>query len=729
MSRLLIVSNRLPVSVVKRDDGFEYHRSHGGLATGLGSLPDRIEKHWVGWCGLNSDRLSAEDKTRISDKLLKKNCSSVFLTKKQVENYYHGFSNETIWPLFHYFPVQTIYEDQFWKFYKLVNRLFCERVLETARPDDVVWVQDYHLMLLPQMLREKMPSLQIGYFLHIPFPSFELFRLLPWRNEILHGLLGADLIGFHTYDYVRHFLSSVCRLAGTEHYLGKLSIDDRVVKVDAFPMGINYRLYSTAPTTHNVKNEIESIRSEVGDRKIVISIDRLDYTKGILHRLEAFDLFLSEKPEYRGQVTMIMVAVPSRTRVEHYKQLRDQLEQLIGRVNGEYGSIGYMPVWYFYRAVPFDRLLGLYAAADVALVTPIRDGMNLIAKEFVAAKTNSKHGVLILSEMAGAASELGESLMVNANNKHEIVKAIKTALEMPEDEQARRLNPMQQRLERYTVTRWASDFIEAIEQVQKTQHELTVQRLDKAARAQIIEDYQKSKKRLLLLDYDGTLVGFSVKPEQAGPDDTVLTILKKLSADPNNRLVVISGRDHQTLQNWLGGLDATLVAEHGAAFREADGQWKFPENHHSDWKADILPVLELYADRTPGAFVEEKKYSLVWHCRRAQPEQGYIRLQELRDALMNLTANLGVGVFEGNKILEVKDLSISKGIAAEKLLKDHSADFILAAGDDYTDEQMFEVLPQEAYSVKIGMNMSRARYRVDNVKQFRSLLNHLSGGS
>jgi len=622
--------------------------------------------------------------------------------------------------------MRTVYEEHFWKTYKQVNQIFCDEITEIAKPGDYIWVHDYQLMLLPQLLREKLPELEIGFFLHVPWPSFELFRLLPWREEILNGLLGADLIGFHTYDYVRHFLSSVCRIVGLEHTLGKVSAGNRLVKIDAFPMGINYEKYSKAINDTGVKKEVDKILTKVGKRKIIISIDRLDYTKGIIQRLEAFDLFLSENPEYKEKVTLIMVAVPSRTGVEDYKTLRNDLEHLVGRVNGEQGTMGWVPVWYLYRLLPFRKLAALYNVADVALVTPLRDGMNLIAKEFIAAKTDGR-GVLIISEMTGAARELGEALVVNANNKAAIVQAIKEALEMPLLEQMERNRLMQERLRRYDVSRWNSDFLNALLEIRKTQQELSVRKLSETARQELISDYAKSRKRLLLLDYDGTLVGFRGRPAQAGPDVEIMGLLESLSRQPRNTVVIISGRDRATLAEWLGSLDVALVAEHGAWIKQRGEDWQCMQPFETEWKDTIRPILELYSDRTAGSSVEEKDFSLVWHHRRADPELAYLREQELRGTLLNLTENLDVGVFEGSKILEIKKLGINKGRAAEFWLEREKWDFLLAAGDDYTDEEMFNVLPDEAYSIKVGPSISKARFNVDTVDEFRSLLKELAG--
>lgn len=723
---LMIVSNRLPVNVTKHSHTLHFQSSAGGLATGLQSLCKSYQSRWVGWPAVSVDKITKKEKQQISDNLAEQNCCPVFLPAKDIRNYYDGFSNKTIWPLFHYFPLHTVYEDRFWQAYNRVNKAFCDTIVKITKPDDHIWVHDYHLMLLPALIREQLPNAQIGFFLHIPFPSFELFRLLPWRKEILNGLLGADLVGFHTYDYVRHFLSSTARIVGVEHSMGTLTVSNRIVKVDAFPMGIDYDKYSSAVKDPKVKKASTTIRKKVDDKKVIISIDRLDYTKGILQRLQAFDLFLSQNPKYKKKVTLILVAVPSRTDVEDYTELRQQLETLVGRVNGEHGSIGWMPVWYLYRFLPFEKLIALYNIADVALVTPLRDGMNLIAKEFVATKADSG-GVLILSEMAGAASELGEAIIINAHNKQAIVDAMKQAIEMPAEEQIERNKMMQKRLSRYTITRWAHDFIETLSEVKNIQKKLSVRMLTKQARENLVGEYDKSSKRLFLLDYDGTLVGFSGRPEKATPDKDLLTLLETLAADSKNEIVIISGRDKATLTRWLGDLNASLIAEHGAWIKEKEAaDWQVIEPLRNDWKRTIKPILELYTDRTPGSSVEEKDFSLVWHFRKSDPELAYLRRQELKHAILSLTANLDIGVFEGSKILEVKNIGVNKGQVAKLWLSMQNWDFIFAAGDDYTDEDLFAVLPDNAYSIRVGYGISKARFNLDSVHDLRLLIEQLT---
>lgn len=725
MSRLIILSNRLPVNVVRDKDHLRLQPSVGGLATGLASYRKSSDCIWIGWPGVPRDGLNAADRKSIQSQLQAMNCIPVHLSAQDVQDYYEGFSNKTLWPLFHYFQLFTIYEQSYWQAYCRVNQLFLEAAAKIIRPDDTVWVHDYQLLLLPGLLREKFPHLSTGFFLHIPFPSFEVFRLLPWRKQILDGLLGADLIGFHTYDYVRHFLSSVSRLAGLDNTMGQIQLGSRQIQADAFPMGIDYPRYARAVQSPKVNQYVRSFRAKTHRRKVILSVDRLDYTKGILQRLEAYDLFLADNPQYARKVVMIMLAVPSRTGVEHYEKLRNRVDQLVGRINGRHATIGWVPIWYMYRSLSFERLTALYAVSDVALITPLRDGMNLIAKEYIASSSDGK-GVLILSEMAGAASELPEALIVNANDKQAIAAAIREAIEMPEAEQERRNRLMQNRLSRYTVRRWARDFLESLGAVKEKQKTVRSHKFSPRIQRLLMGRYRSAKRRLLLLDYDGTLSPFASRPEQAKPDGELLTLLNRLTRPKNNRVVIISGRDRQTLEQWLGKLKLSLIAEHGAWHRDSGGQWTCNAPPATAWKKQIRPILEIYSDRTPGSSVEEKDFSLVWHFRRTDPALALVRSQEIKDALRNLTANLGLGIFEGSKILEIKNIAIHKGNAVSKWLASEAWPFVLAAGDDYTDEDMFHAAQTRLFTIKIGPGPTRARFTIESVSRFRSVLKSLS---
>ena len=357
---------------------------------------------------------SRRERKRLENALTARSCRSVLLDPNDYERYYEGLSNSAVWPLFHGFPQFAMFDEDDWAAYVRVNERFRDAVLPRCGPDDAVWVQDYHLMLLPSLLREALPDAAIGFFLHIPFPDYETFRMAPWREEILRGMLGADLIGFHAYDYVRHFLSSCRRIAG----VGERERDHRGGRAPRARRRVppRHRLRALPPRRARPADPLrrEGARREKGRAgcKTMLSVERLDYSKGIPERLLAFDTFLDRHPEWKGRVTLTLVTVPSRENVPSYRALKKRIDELVGQVNGKHATLGWTPVDYYYRALPFDRLIGLYAASDVMLVTPLRDGMNLVCKEYLACHDDGT-GVLVLSEMAGAAYELHEAVLVN----------------------------------------------------------------------------------------------------------------------------------------------------------------------------------------------------------------------------------------------------------------------------------------------------------------------------
>lgn len=722
MSRTIIVSNRLPVTVLKKNQSIEYKTSEGGLATGLGSVYRHGSNRWIGWPGIFLEEES--DQLQVAADLQADHMHPIFLTKTEIKEYYEGFSNETLWPTFHYFLQYAVYDQKMWETYRRVNQKFCNEVMKIAKPGDTIWIHDYQLLLLPQMLRENLPDSSIGFFQHIPFPSFEVFRLLPWREEILNGMLGADLLGFHTYDDARHFLSSVSRLVGLNNQQGLIDTGKRMVMVDAFPMGIDYEKYAEAAESEEVQKREAAFSQSFQGQKIILSIDRLDYSKGIPQRLEAFENFLIKYPEFHNKVMLLMIVVPSRDQVGKYKELKEEVDELVGRINGTYGDMSWRPINYFYRSFPIESLSAFYRMADVALVTPIRDGMNLVCKEFIASKSDHR-GVLILSEMAGASKELSDALLINPNDQNQLVRAMYRALTMPEEEQRFRIEQMQASLQRYNINHWVSLFMDRLSYIKIKQLSMATTPLDVQEAAVLHLEYAQAKNRLIFLDYDGTLVGFQDAPQKARPDQELISLLQQFTADHKNRVVIISGRDRQTLQDWLGQLDVDIIAEHGVWLKEGSEGWQTIRTLQSDWKKDIRPILELQVSRTPGSFIEEKDFSLVWHYRKVEKGLGELRARELHNHLSYLASNINLQVMEGNMVIEIKNTEVNKGAAASRWLEKFPAEFVLALGDDRTDEDTFKAMPPNAYSIKVGNGRSSARYSLESVKDVRRILKEL----
>jgi trehalose 6-phosphate synthase/phosphatase len=736
MSKIIIVSNRLPFKIsFNKNDTVEIQPSVGGLATGMKSFYKNYESLWIGWPGVNKKEISKKQQEDINKELANEKCLPIYLDQKDVDNYYYGFSNETVWPLFHYFMQFTEYDTETWKNYYKVNKIFADTIINQLKGDEKIWVHDYHLLLLPKMIKDKMPDVSIGFFLHIPFPSFEVFRILPWRKELIQGMLGADLIGFHTFDYARHFISSVRRLLGYEINLNQIHLPNRIVKVDGFPMGIDYDKFHNAATSikqrsvqdkSKIHREIEKYYLMSPEGKLLLSIDRLDYSKGIPNRLVAFEHFLYKYPEFREKVTLIMLCVPSRSNLEEYQKMKKEVDELVGRINGEYGTINWVPVWYFYRAMPFENLIEMYTYADIALLTPVRDGMNLVAKEYVATKIDKK-GVLILSEMTGAAQEMSEALIINPNNMEEIADAIKEALVMPEKDQIERNSVIQERLSRYNVVNWAKDFMQSLDDVINLQKQYLSKKINDAIKQEIKNDYKKSRKRIFFLDYNGTLIEFRKQIKNAKPDKQLFHLLDKLSNDPANHVVLITGWDKDTFSEWFGNGNYYLIAEHGTYIKSPGKDWKVIEEQNNRWKDTIRPILENYADRTPGAHIEEKHFSLIWNYRKSNPEMSAIRAMELKDELSSMTTNQNFEILEGSKLLELKNSGVNKGAAAARIMEknDFDFDFVFAVGDEWSDEYLYEYLPEEAHTIKIGIENTEAKYNIDNHNEVRALLENL----
>ena len=723
MSRLLLVSNRLPLTAERRRGKLVLKPSTGGLATGLHSVHDPGKGLWFGWSGLYD---KPADFTPESDEWKRRGCVPVPLTRTDVRDYYEAYGNGVVWPLFHSLTDRMPLRPGPWATYEKVNQRFADAVAAELRDDDVVWVHDYQLMRVPALLRAKAPGARIGFFLHIPFPSVEIFSALPGRERVLEGLLGADLVGFHTAGYMRNFAAAVERLLGLPVHGDRVTYGGREVRLGVFPMGADVARYADPAPSKS-----RSPRPPI-DRRLLLGVDRLDYTKGIPRRLLAFEKLLETQPDLRGRVCFLQIAVPSRTDVPAYKRFRRQIDALVGRINGAYGTSAWTPVQYVARPVSQEQLVGLYRGCDVMVVTPLRDGMNLVAKEFVASRVD-EDGVLVLSEFAGAADEMHEALLVNPYDINRVAEAMYDALLMSPEERRARMRSMRRRVLHNDAPHWAKSFLAALEETESAQpvtHERrTRTHLDAAVRRLVVRAATTAPHRLLLLDYDGTLTALAPTPGLAAPDRSLLSLLRAVAEQPATSVHIASGRDRNTLDTWLGGLPVGLHAEHGLWSRMAAGnEWK---------RADVLPALPRQEDivalleeavrRTPGTLIERKSTGVAWHYRQAEPKLAAAEVKRLRSALTKLLEGEAAEVHAGHKVLEVRLSGVDKGTAIAPTLEGIPAGTaIIAIGDDRTDEQLFSALPSDAMTIYVGEGPSRARLRLSSVAEVRLLLTELA---
>ena len=726
MSRLLIVANRLPVTVRPTPGGVEVERSTGGLATGMSRPHEQSGGLWIGWSGAGDD-LTPAQRAELEAQLASQRLVGVPLNRDLVARYYEGYSNGVLWPLFHYLLDQVPLQASDWDAYVQANEQFAEVVVAQYRPGDLIWIHDYQLLLLPGLVRRRLPEARIGFFLHIPFPSEELFRTLPARRQLLEGLLGADLVGFHTPTYLRHCATALTDILGLTVDIDRVQLPGREVRLGVFPMGVDASLFQNLSREPAVEAEAEALRGD-GSVRILVGVDRLDYTKGIPRRLLSFERMLHTHPELREKVRLVQVAVPSRTGVEAYQEFRSLVDGLVGRINGAFGTPRWVPVHYIFRGLSSEDLVALYRAADVMLVTPLRDGMNLVAKEFVASRTDGD-GVLVLSEFAGAAWELPEALQVNPYDTDATAEVIFRALTMEPEERRARLAPLRERVATFDVHRWVSSFLEQLERVtDPAARALSPTAGEAALRDELTAALEQNDELLLLLDYDGTLMPFTATPELARPDTALVHLLRSLAGRPDTEVHIVSGRGREALEQWIGSLPIWLHAEHGFWSRPpGQAEWTPAADIHASWREPVLAILRDITARTPGSLIEVKAVAIAWHYRMADLETGARRANELRIHLNQLLSNQPVEILAGNRVLEIRPYGVHKGrILAPMSSEREARSTILAIGDDRTDEDLFTSLPPDAISVKVGPGSTRARFRLESTSSVRALLQMLA---
>jgi trehalose 6-phosphate synthase/phosphatase len=719
MQRIINVSNRLPVTI-----GEDIQKSSGGLISAMeGVTGQDLALEWIGWPG---GSIEVADRQRELTATLKKDFgfTPVFLTDEEIELYYDGYSNASLWPVLHYMPNIMAYESHWWDTYLAVNERFAEVVVETADDTDLIWIHDYHLMLLPMLLRQRNPSLRIGFFLHTPFPSYEVFRCHPQRTQLLQGLLGADLIGFHTFSYLRHFRSAVLRLLGVEAEMNHVPHEQWLTRIGVYPIGIHAAKFEKQIASPEHQAQLAEYRDVYKDKQIVLSVERADYTKGIIHRLAAIDRYL-ERCEDHSRISFLMISVPSRGDVPAYQDLRAEVEQLVGKINGRHATVDNVPVHFIFQSVTFTQLCALYSLADVLIATPLIDGMNLVAKEYIACK-KEEDGVLILSEFAGAAQELFDAVIVNPYDVDAVADRLDEALRQPPQARKGHMQRMRTRVLRNDARRWAGSFISDL--ASHAQEEVGPIE-GRAGVLEILATMRSCTKRLaLFLAYDGTLREFEARADAAAPTPGIRDLLTRLSRIEHVDTFLISGRSQRDLERWFGDYPVTLLAEHGFCCRRV-GESSFTElfpDLDLSWKEQVLPILRHHEDSTPGSLVEEKRSSVVWHYRRSDPEFGRWKAHQLAAELSEVASNLPVEVHHGKAIIEVTSIQVNKGQMMAKLLSEADYGLVLCAGDDQTDESMFACGLPNVISIKVGPGQTCAKYRVRSTSEFQQLISRIA---
>jgi trehalose 6-phosphate synthase/phosphatase len=709
---LVVASNRLPVRVSIQKDGFEVSPSVGGLAAALRAV--RGDSVWVGWPGtVVPDGLVSKVTRRLRvDRLV-----PVYLSAEEEEDFYGRVCNDTLWPLFHYFGDRLRITPEAWQRYVEVNERFADVILEQCGPGTRVWVHDFHLMLLPQLLRRREPDLPIGFFLHTPFPSSEVYRLLPEREALLRGVLGADYVSFHTGDYSRHFRSSCLRVLGVDSTPDAVELDARRIGVGVDPIGIDvdgFRETLRDPETARLHAQIEE---QYAGRSLVLGVERLDYTKGIPQKLLAYERFLERDPTRAQTTTMLQVLVPSRLESPEYQAQRNEIELLIARINGRFGQPGVTPVEYLHRDISKAGLVALYRRADVMMVTPLRDGMNLVAHEYVLCQAEPGlpgrfRGALLLSEFAGAAQVLPGALLVNPWDTENMVEQLATALDLDPRARRRRLETMAKRVEALDCKRWADTFLTRL-----ARHSRRVRRrrpppaVDEPVLERLQRRFVRARSRTIMLDYDGTLRELEPHPDLAIPTPEIRTLLRDLASLHSTDVHIVSGRRQRNLEQWFGQLPIHLCAEHGYIAKPPGGEWRPLVDLDLSWLPSIDRLLRRVAADVPGVHVERKSCSVAWHYRQAEPEYGSWRAHELLNDLREHLAGAPAEILLGHRVIEVRARGVDKGLYVRRVFPSgkSSTRFVIGLGDDRTDHDLLDSLPPGSIAGHVGGLLPSAR--------------------
>lgn len=609
------------------------------------------------------------------------------------------YGEHELFTLFHYKtnePADGRALRKAWADYYRMNKAFADTIMTIYKPGDVILVHDYHLLLLPSLLRQRIATIYVGFFLHIPFPSSEYYRCLTRRKEVLEGVLGANMIGFQAYSYSRHFSSCCTRLLGFDSSSAGVDAYGAHVAVDIFPIGINaVATIQLAFESPDVEEKMTALRELYGGKKIIVGRDRLDSVRGVAQKLQAFEIFLERHPEWHEKVVLIQVTSPTsiEDRDEKSDKTANKISDLVARINGSFGSLSYTPVQHYPQYLTQEEYFALLRIADLGLITSVRDGMNTTALEYVVCQRDN-HGPLIISEFSGTAGSLGDAFHINPWDLSGTADAIDIALTMTAREKELAHHQLYQHVTKNTIQAWTSNYLKRLlTNLSSLDQSGATPALD---RAKLLSQYRDSQRRLFMFDYDGTLTPIVKDPQSAIPSDRVIRTLKTLAADPNNAVWIISGRDQAFLDEWMGHIsELGLSAEHGSFIREPGSQsWEnLTETKDMSWQKKVLSVFQYYTEKTQGAFIERKKVALTWHYRRSDPEYGAFMARECQRHLEQTVAKVyDVEVMTGKANLEVRPTFVNKGEIAKRLVKEYgdgegrAPDFVLCLGDDFTDE-------------------------------------------
>ncbi|TFB48981.1 bifunctional alpha,alpha-trehalose-phosphate synthase (UDP-forming)/trehalose-phosphatase [Cryobacterium tagatosivorans] len=715
---LVVLSNRLPVDHEVNPDGSDAWRtSPGGLVTALEPLMQASDGAWIGWPGVADRSFDPFEKDGIS-------IIPVRLSALELEQFYEGFSNDTLWPLYHDVIAPPSYHREWWDSYVSVNRRFAERAAAAAAPGATVWVHDYQLQLVPRMLREARPDLLIGFFNHIPFPPYGIYAQLPWRKQILDGLLGADLIGFQRVADAGNFSGAVRRLLGYPTRGVAIDVPDtdgsRRVIAKHFPISIDAASYEALARRPDIQERARQIREDLGNPKtIMLGVDRLDYTKGIGHRIKAFGELLEEGSLNVEDVTLVQVASPSRERVGTYMALRDEIELAVGRLNGDYSTISHTAISYHHHGYPREEMVALYLAADVMLVTALRDGMNLVAKEYVAVRFDGD-GVLVLSEFAGAADELKQAILINPHDIDGVKAAILRAIAMPRTERTRRMRALRRKVFDNDVAAWSASFLRTLTEGAVVRAGIPDKLVD------ALREFSGAETLLVALDFDGTLAPHVDAPEEARAVEGTREAVQRLLDLPGIRVAFVSGRALVSLQHVAQPQgEVLLTGSHGIEVQLDTPEIELDLVAAELEQLDALAgVLDRIAGSTSGTWIERKPAGLALHTRLATAQDGLAAQRQAREQTEQLLP--GLTVREGKNVLEFSVRSSTKGDALARLRDHTGADRVLYAGDDVTDEDAFAVLRAGDIGLKIGPGVSLAGYRVRGPAEVTEVLGLLA---